>query len=508
MELVANVFISYRRDDSAPQAGRMKDILRRNGHTVFLDLDIPLGVNFPEAIQQALAQSHTMLVLIGEKWLFAQDKNGRRRIDMGDDFVRREIAAGLQAKIPLVPILVSRGTMPQSEQLPESIVKLSEQQGIQLTEEQWDDGIGRLLAFISGITTPRPSGSHSQRRQPLPQLKLILARSKPVVTEPHRRLRKFSREQGLDIVEYHNSLHTAAEDLLENSRRSILITLDFDPSYVIDCLPNETTKCEVVISPPASHPTKDYPSASLIPRSTWRIANDPSPFLRKALIRLAAAALGYTIRKLESDTDLRTYLSLRYSVWESLGYLPAHKITPTRWEVDYTDRTALPLGLFAQDGQMAGCIRLVRGREVPNLVSVFTRLLSQQVDRQLKENFAFPRRFTHPYDLLDAFPKFSSYYKKLFIPQCISHGEVSRVIVDPEHRGQGLGEVLVDSLISMARSERIARLFLACRAEHRDFYQLSGFSAISDLTSDHFGAIAASSIAMDREVTRHQTPST
>lgn len=54
--------------------------------------------------------------------------------------------------------------------------------------------------------------------------------------------------------------------------------------------------------------------------------------------------------------------------------------------------------------------------------------------------------------------------------------EVSRVIVAPEHRGEGLGEVLVDSLLSLARLQRLQVLFLACHMNLQGFYERVAFT--------------------------------
>ncbi len=365
------------------------------------------------------------------------------------------------------------------------------------------------MAGISGAATRQPKG-RTPLKPPLPRLpspsqnfKVIVAFSRNLAQEQLRRIRQWCWDQNrIRIDEYPNDLGKAGETLLRDKSRTLLVTLDLDPLAVREAFHQEARTSEVIISPPPNYPTKDYPSASLIARSTWRIAGDPIPFLRKSLVRLKARAQRYTIRRLQSESDFRDYATLRYCVWESLDYLAAHKVTSTRWELDYTDRTALPLGLFAQDGQMAGCVRLVGGREVPHCVSTLQHLLCHQADGNINANLQFPNRFTHPFDVLKVFPGFASYYRQL-ITQHISHGELSRVIVHPDHRGKGLGEVLVDSLISLAREEQVARLFLACRVEHQGFYQLSGCSAIPNLTSHRFGAISAASLAMHREVTRY-----
>jgi hypothetical protein len=52
------IFISYRRDDSAGQTGRLRDILieELGDDCLFLDVDnIPLGANFVEELKREVA---------------------------------------------------------------------------------------------------------------------------------------------------------------------------------------------------------------------------------------------------------------------------------------------------------------------------------------------------------------------------------------------------------------------------------------------------------------------
>ena len=65
------VFISYRRDDSAPHAGRLCDYLRRTfpSISVFMDVEaIEPGADFVRAIDANLTSSAVVLAVIGPRW--------------------------------------------------------------------------------------------------------------------------------------------------------------------------------------------------------------------------------------------------------------------------------------------------------------------------------------------------------------------------------------------------------------------------------------------------------
>jgi hypothetical protein len=101
----AAVFISYRRDDTGGQARALQDRLARQypDRPVFMDVDaIAPGVDFVEHIEHAIAGSAVLLALIGHDWL-APEGDGTRRLDDPTDFVRLEITAALQRRIPLIP---------------------------------------------------------------------------------------------------------------------------------------------------------------------------------------------------------------------------------------------------------------------------------------------------------------------------------------------------------------------------------------------------------------------
>lgn len=129
------IFISYRRDDSGYIAGmlaeRLEDIF--GAQSVFIDVDaIPLGVDFREYLNQAVAKSDLMLALIGDDWLTTKNAQGLRRLDDPADFVRIEIEAALKLKIPVVPVLLAQASMPLESELPPSLQSLAFRNAVEI----------------------------------------------------------------------------------------------------------------------------------------------------------------------------------------------------------------------------------------------------------------------------------------------------------------------------------------------------------------------------------------
>jgi hypothetical protein len=127
------IFISYRREDAAGEAGRLSDHLaRRFGEArVFIDIDtIAPGTDFIVELDRALADTKVLLVIIGRRWLDAADATGARRLDRADDFVRREIHSALSRGVRIVPVLVQGATMPSEADLPKPLAKLATRQAM------------------------------------------------------------------------------------------------------------------------------------------------------------------------------------------------------------------------------------------------------------------------------------------------------------------------------------------------------------------------------------------
>jgi hypothetical protein len=122
------IFLSYRRQDSSAEAGRLYDHLEEafGKFNVVKDvMSFQPGEDFVKAIDQSLQESSVLLALIGNEWISAIGSSGSRRIDEPDDYVRREIESALKSNTRVIPILLGDAQMPEAKALPETIAKLA-----------------------------------------------------------------------------------------------------------------------------------------------------------------------------------------------------------------------------------------------------------------------------------------------------------------------------------------------------------------------------------------------
>ena len=73
------IFISYRREDSAASAGRLYDRLsgRFPSIRIFLDVDnIAPGVDFVKAIEKSVESCDVLISVVGKHWLTATEGTG------------------------------------------------------------------------------------------------------------------------------------------------------------------------------------------------------------------------------------------------------------------------------------------------------------------------------------------------------------------------------------------------------------------------------------------------
>jgi hypothetical protein len=121
------IFISYRRQDTLETVGRLHDHLRRafEEDRLFLDVERQAaGDDYRMVIDRALAHADVMLVVIGMEWLNAVNREGRRRLDQGDDMVRIELETAFARNLRVVPVLVEGATIPAAADLPPSLQPL------------------------------------------------------------------------------------------------------------------------------------------------------------------------------------------------------------------------------------------------------------------------------------------------------------------------------------------------------------------------------------------------
>jgi TIR domain len=148
------IFISYRRQDSAPYAGRLYDRLsaRFGEETVFMDVDdIKPGANFVSLIDEKIASCDALVAVIGKRWLSSTDNGGESRLRSSEDFVRLEIETALRRKIIVIPALVSGAEMPAAQDLPETMADLAQRQAIELTDKDFAHDVDQLIEALKKV---------------------------------------------------------------------------------------------------------------------------------------------------------------------------------------------------------------------------------------------------------------------------------------------------------------------------------------------------------------------
>jgi TIR domain/Concanavalin A-like lectin/glucanases superfamily len=166
---MTSVFVSYRRDDSRHQAGRLYDHLveKFGKEHVFKDVDsIPLGSDFREILTERVGGCDVFLAVIGDTWLTAVGPSGTRRLDEPGDFVRIEIEAALARSIPVIPVLVGNASVPRPEELPDSLRELAYGNGLPVRPNpDFEHDVKRLIRGINAAVSSTPETSNWRSRR-------------------------------------------------------------------------------------------------------------------------------------------------------------------------------------------------------------------------------------------------------------------------------------------------------------------------------------------------------
>jgi hypothetical protein len=173
------VFVCYRREETAAHAGRVYDAMvsRYGERNVFMDVDMEPGVDFVERITEVVSGCVALIVVMGPGWGTVEDEDGTRRIDDPDDFVRLEVEIGLRNGVHVIPALVHGARMPRREDLPPELQPLARRNALELSDGRWAYDVGRLLTALDERVTDetelqagtRPEPTESELNpQPLP----------------------------------------------------------------------------------------------------------------------------------------------------------------------------------------------------------------------------------------------------------------------------------------------------------------------------------------------------
>jgi hypothetical protein len=166
---MANIVISYRREDSKWITGRIFDRLEAHFGVgnVFMDIDnIPIGLDFRDHLQEILKRCDILVAVIGPNWLKADD-SGVSRLHDPADWVRIEIAAALEKMVPVVPLLIDGTRMPRVEQLPPDLQGFAFRQAAALDSGiDFRGNIQRLTSGLDRLLAHKSASSNSQQTAP------------------------------------------------------------------------------------------------------------------------------------------------------------------------------------------------------------------------------------------------------------------------------------------------------------------------------------------------------
>lgn len=146
------IFINYRREDTAGNAGRIYDRLvdRFGPERVYRDVDSGQpGEDFVETIRNRVEGCDVLLALIGPNWLKATDESGGWRLASDDDLVRVEIATALERGIRVIPVLLHGAKMPGAGNLPSALSKLAQRNAVEIRDTHFEQDVSQLLEHLS-----------------------------------------------------------------------------------------------------------------------------------------------------------------------------------------------------------------------------------------------------------------------------------------------------------------------------------------------------------------------
>jgi|GEM_PF-4892470 len=144
------IFINYRRSDTSAEAQNLHSSLSKifGKSSVFLDVhDIPAGENWVDALKDSGAAAKVLLVLIGDKWL-EQNEKGKCRLENPKDWVRKEIETALKQNLVAIPVLFDQVSMPEKDNLPESIRNMTDCNAISIRHDSFHQDVNRLVKEI------------------------------------------------------------------------------------------------------------------------------------------------------------------------------------------------------------------------------------------------------------------------------------------------------------------------------------------------------------------------
>ncbi|MFJ5984582.1 toll/interleukin-1 receptor domain-containing protein [Lentzea sp. NPDC092896] len=210
------VFVNYRTGDGEWAAALIKrELSARFGadQVFYASQSIRLGEDFSREILSGLRRCEVLLALIGPRWVNAVDREGVRRLDKPDDWVRREILEAFDCGLRVIPVLMDGIDPLREADLPDALKRVARCQYLRIHHRSDDLDLPRLVdelvELVPELVTPRPAPSAPRPERPAEgELRSPITEFRQALSEP----------LGLSVHERVQATAAAALELLTESR--------------------------------------------------------------------------------------------------------------------------------------------------------------------------------------------------------------------------------------------------------------------------------------------------
>ncbi len=216
------VFVNYRTGDGEWAAALVKrELSARFGadQVFYASQSIRLGEDFSSEILSGLRRCEVLLALIGPRWGNATDRDGLRRLDKPDDWVRRELLEAFQCGLRVIPVLMD-GIDPLKEaDLPDALKRVARCQYLRIHHRSDDLDLPRLVDELVELVPEllkAPPKAERAHRQAEGELRSPVTEFRQALTEP----------VGQTVGDRVRGASAAVLDLLTESRYPISGHLD------------------------------------------------------------------------------------------------------------------------------------------------------------------------------------------------------------------------------------------------------------------------------------------
>ncbi|MDX3611311.1 NACHT domain-containing protein [Streptomyces europaeiscabiei] len=150
------IFINYRTGDGDFAAALLDlqlSVVFGEDNVFLASRTIGVGEDFESEILGRLRECSLVLALVGGRWLDARTADGRRRIDLDSDWVRRELVEAQRLGITVVPVLLDHAGRLDPDSLPAELASFARAQYRRMRHRHARDDIARLVSDVRELDT-------------------------------------------------------------------------------------------------------------------------------------------------------------------------------------------------------------------------------------------------------------------------------------------------------------------------------------------------------------------